>query len=107
MSDQRNVLEEYKINIDVWKHYDNLRQEKNKTFLTVNTILVAALAFVYKNGITVNSDMLILTVDSFLGAIVYISWFFLQSRNAKYIRYHIYQTRELEKNKLPEYNTFQ
>ena len=106
MSDQDNAIEEYKINIDMWKHYDNLRQEKNKTFLTANTILVATLGFLLKDGISTTSDMLIPSAVSFLGATVCILWFFLQSRNAKYIRYHIFQTQELEKAKLPEYSTF-
>lgn len=50
MSIQNSALEEYKINIDMWKHYDNLRQEKNKTFLTVNTILIPTLGFLLKDG---------------------------------------------------------
>ncbi len=50
MDTQNSALEEYKINVDMWKHYDNLRQEKNKTFLTVNTILIATLGFLMKDG---------------------------------------------------------
>ena len=107
MPSQDDPLEEYKINIDMWKHYDNLRQEKNKTFLTANTILVATLGFLFKDGNFTDNVTPIASAVSFLGATVCILWFFLQSRNAKYIRYHIYQTQELEKSKLSEYTTFQ
>jgi hypothetical protein len=91
---------------NMWKHYDNLRQEKNKTFLTENTILVATLGFLLKDVVNANNDILIASLVSFLGATVCILWFTLQSRNAKYIRYHIYQTEESERTKLPDYTTF-
>lgn len=106
MSSQNGALEEYKINIDMWKHYDNLRQEKNKTFLTANTILVPTLGFLLKDGISSDNVTLIASAVAFLGAIVCVLWFFLQTRNAKYIKYHILQTQELEVSKLAEYTTF-
>lgn len=106
MSNQNGALEEYKINIDMWKHYDNLRQEKNKTFITVNTILVPTLGFLVKDGLPSSEVTLIASLVAFLGAIVCVLWLFLQSRNAKYIEYHILQTMEIEKSKLAGFTTF-
>jgi hypothetical protein len=67
---QNSALEEYKINVDMWKHYDNLRQEKNKTFLTVNTILIATLGFLMKDCNLSGNVLVIASVISFLGTIV-------------------------------------
>ena len=106
MPSQNQALEEYKINIEMWKHYDNLRQEKNKTFLTVNTILVATLGFLLKDGMSSDNVAPIASTVALLGAIVCVLWFFLQTRNAKYIKYHILQTLEIEKSSLEDYTTF-
>ena len=41
--------EEYELNLEMWRHYDNLRQEKSKTFLTAQTILIAVSGFVFNS----------------------------------------------------------
>ena len=38
------------VHIEMWKHYDNLRQAKNGTFLTANSILVAIGGLVVYSG---------------------------------------------------------
>jgi len=34
--------------VEMWKHYDNLRQAKNTGFLTTNSILVAIVGFLIR-----------------------------------------------------------
>jgi hypothetical protein len=70
------------VHIEMWKHYDNLRQAKNGTFLTANSILVAIGGFVFNE-----SPELVLAI-SLLGIVIGVSWFLLLTRNAAYINYH-------------------
>jgi hypothetical protein len=35
--------------IEMWKHYDNLRQAKNTGFLTSNSILIAIVGFLIRD----------------------------------------------------------
>jgi len=94
-----NPLKEFELNVEMWKHYDNLRQDKNKTFLAVNTILMAALGFALKDHLSspVPSVVkhLILLVSA-LGILVSVLWFLLLSRNAAYVRFHRSRVQELE-----------
>jgi hypothetical protein len=92
-------LKEYELNLDMWKHYDNLRQDKNKTFLTVNTILVAALGFALKDHLSSplpSVIKLLVLLVSALGILVSVLWFLLLSRNAAYVKFHRARIEELE-----------
>lgn len=71
-----------RIHVDMWTHYDNLRQKKNSTFLTANTILVAIVGFSAKGALQ------LIPAISVLGIIIAIAWFLLLTRNAGYIEYH-------------------
>ena len=75
---------QFKTHIEMWKHYDVLRQAKNSGFLTANSILVAITGFLFKEPNTVTLIRLISSV----GLAVCISWFLLLTRNSAYIRYH-------------------
>ena len=68
--------------IEMWKHYDNLRQEKFVGFLTANSILLAIA------GLLVTISFVFIAAISFLGVVVCISWFLLLTRNTAYIKYH-------------------
>lgn len=68
--------------IDMWKHYDNLRQKKNGTFLTANSILVAIA------GLKATDTPVLVTAISVLGVAVCVSWILLLARNAAYIKFH-------------------
>lgn len=70
------------IHIEMWKHYDNLRQQKNSSFLTGHAIL-AAIA-----GFTVTDAPNLVVALSIVGIVIAISWFLLLARNASYIAYH-------------------
>jgi len=41
---RQNLLEEYQANVEMWKHDDNVRQQRARNFLTVNTLLILGLA---------------------------------------------------------------
>ena len=83
MADTQDEQSKYKIHIDMWKHYDDLRQAKNSGFLTTNSILVAITGSLFKDGKPV--ELIVLSV---LGIIVCISWFLLLTRNSAYIKFH-------------------
>lgn len=70
------------VHVQMWKHYDNLRQNKNSTFLTANTILAAIVGFSAKE---VPQLMWAISV---VGIIIGIAWFLLLTRNDAYIAYH-------------------
>jgi len=94
---EKEHLEEYRVNIDMWKHHDNLRQDKNKSFLTANGFLVAALGILLKLGKTVPfTELSAVVVISVFGLIISFLWILLQARNAAYINFHRLQLRSLE-----------
>lgn len=73
---------DYSDHIQMWRHYDNLRQKKNATFLTANSILIAIVGF----G-EIDIVQLFISV-SVLGILMNIAWFLLLLRNAEYIKLH-------------------
>jgi hypothetical protein len=70
--------------IEMWKHYDNLRQAKNTGFLTTNSILIAIVGFLIREP----KYLIFVRSVSALGALVCVSWFLLLTRNAAYIKHH-------------------
>ena len=74
----------FKLHIDMWKHYNGLRQGKTNAFLTVNSSLVAITGFLMREPTLVALVRLI----SALGIGVCASWFLLLLRNSAYIDYH-------------------
>ena len=74
----------FKLHIDMWKHYNGLRQGKTNAFLTANSILVAITGFLMREPTIIALVWLI----SALGIGVCASWFLLLSRNSVYIDYH-------------------
>ena len=74
----------FKLHIEMWKHYNTLRQGKTSGFLTANSILVAIVGFLMREPRIVALILLI----SVVGIGVCVSWFLLLSRNSAYIDYH-------------------
>jgi hypothetical protein len=75
--------------VDWWKHYDTLRQDKNKTFLAANSFLVAAVGFTLKNNKTgTRSDFVVMLFVAIVGFLACLLWFVLLSRNTLYIEFH-------------------
>lgn len=110
-SDQKEteLLKEYEINLEMWRHYDNLRQEKNRTFLTVNTILVAAMGFALKDqlvGPVQKVVALLVVLVSVLGILACVLWFLLLSRNSAYVKFHRDRIKALEPKVSPQFATF-
>ena len=52
------LLAEYKVNVDLWQHDDDLRQKRAATFLTVNLFLFGIVAFVIKESVLVGNGRL-------------------------------------------------
>lgn len=82
MEGEANHIEGDKIHIRMWNHYDNLRQKKNGTFLTANTILAAIAGFAASEALDLVWAM------SVVGIIIAVAWFLLLTRNDAYIAYH-------------------
>jgi hypothetical protein len=87
---------EYDINIEMWKHYDNLRQDKNKTFLAANSILAAAVGLALRGGEPDSGFQIVALLVALVGFLACVLWFLLLSRNAAYIRYHRDRASALE-----------
>ena len=76
-----------KSHIEMWKHYDNLRQAKNNGFLTTNSILVAIVGFLLREPRPFIFFLFIVLI-SVVGLLVCVSWFLLLTRNYAYIKHH-------------------
>jgi hypothetical protein len=94
---EKGAYHEYELNLEMWRHYDNLRQEKSKTFLTAQTILIAVSGFVFKSQDLNSALQLIFLWISLLGLGSSVLWFLLLVRNAGYIKFHRNRVGELEK----------
>jgi hypothetical protein len=46
--DHSIALDEYRMNIEMWRHFDGLRQQKNSAFLTAQGFLIAAVAIAFQ-----------------------------------------------------------
>ena len=77
--DDKHKLEDH---LEMWRHYDSLRQAKNSGFTTANTVLVAITAILLQEATG------LIVVVAILGIVVSASWFLLLDRNAAYIEYH-------------------
>ena len=94
MDKAENIEEERKTHLDMWRHYDSLRQAKNSGFMTANSILVAISGILFKEVRPVELFVLV----SLLGILVCISWFLLLARNTAYIEFHRKQAGKGDEN---------
>jgi hypothetical protein len=78
-SDPESML---KAHLEMWRHYDSLRQAKNSGFTTANTVLVAITGILFREAVG------LIAVVAILGIVVSACWFLLLDRNTFYIEYH-------------------
>lgn len=99
-------LKEYEINLDMWKHYDNLRQDKNKTFLAANSILAAAVGLTLRTEQSASGSNPVALLVSTVGFLSCLLWFLLLSRNAFYIKFHRSRVSFIESSMSAKFSTF-
>jgi hypothetical protein len=87
MSDSGS-LEEYRTNIELWKHDDVLRQGRNQTFLAANSAALVASGLI----ISASSDLIVQGLTAVSGAAfgcaLCDAWMTAQARHNAYIRFH-------------------
>lgn len=91
-----NLRSEYQANIQLWVHDDNLRQQRNGTFLNMNAILLVALGTLITISPSLLNAAAIASLISVFGLPICIMWYQIQSRNAEYIRFRRFQLRYIE-----------
>lgn len=94
--DHQSFLAEYEANVALWQHDDSLRQQRSATFLTVNIVLLTALAALI--GLRARPSYLgaIAFVFSVFGVIVSWVWHTVQLRNPEYVRFRRFQLQSIE-----------
>ena len=91
------AYKEHELNLEMWKHFDNLRQDKSKTFLTAQTILIALSGFVLKSQEISPVLRIVVLAVAVLGLVSSLLWVVLLRRNTAYIEFHRKRVRQLEK----------
>lgn len=99
------LLAEYQANIELWKHDDTLRQQRQTNFLTVNTILFVGLGTVAGFKPAIIHLCVIMFFFSLFGLLLSIIWHKVQVRNAEYVRFRRFQLQHIE-SKLGNVDTF-
>jgi hypothetical protein len=90
------LLAEYEANVALWQHDDLLRQQRNGNFLTVNTVLLAAIGALSAFKVEPLHLALIASVFGIFGIVVCRVWYIVQVRNSEYVRFRRYQLRSIE-----------
>lgn len=99
------LLTEYHANIELWKHDDILRQQRNTNFLTLNAALLTVLAALIALEVpSLYLGVAALTFFLFGLSVCYV-WYSIQARNAEYVRFRRFQLRSIEA-KIPVLSTF-
>jgi hypothetical protein len=93
-----DIIEEYRANIELWKHDDILRQKRISNFLTANTILLVALGSMtaFRWG-SAGLGLMFLFLSTF-GFSISLLWYSVQLRNSEYIHFRRFQLRAIEKH---------
>ncbi|MBI5474420.1 MAG: hypothetical protein HY961_18945 [Ignavibacteriae bacterium] len=93
-----HLIEEYKANVELWKHDDSLRQQRIGNFLTANTVLITALgALITISSFSSALGIVSVLLSTFGFSISYV-WYFVSIRNANYIRLRRLVFQEIESN---------
>ena len=101
----QNLLEEYRANVQLWMHDDNLRQKRTENLLTTNTILLVALGVLINLNAHANNTAVCCILISFFGLLLSLIWNSILKRNAHYIMFRRIHLKFLEK-KLQPMSTF-
>ncbi len=105
-SDVDLLLAEYKANVDLWKHDDDLRQKRTATFLTVNLFLFGIVAFVVKEAAIAKAGIVVATFFAgAFGVLTSAIWLVILLRSHQYLSFRRRQLAEIEA-KLGTVNTF-
>ncbi|UCC62838.1 MAG: hypothetical protein JSV36_19150 [Anaerolineae bacterium] len=91
-----NLLEEYKANIDLWIYEATFRQQRDQTFLTMNTILLVALSILMAISSSLLYSSVIAVLIAVFGLSACIMWHRILVRNGAYMRFRRYQLRGIE-----------
>ena len=91
-----NIRDEYRANIDLWVYDNTFRNQRNGTFLNINTALLVALSIL----ITISPSILNISITgaliSVFGLVTCMMWRQIMIRNAAYVNFRRYQLRGLE-----------
>jgi len=94
--DEKRLVDEYNMNIELWKHDDNLRQLRNNNFLSVNALFVVALGtYISLRPPEVNLAAAMILLAVLCTPITWV-WSRMQFRNAEYIRFRRMQLLSIE-----------
>jgi hypothetical protein len=95
-SEERSLLEEYRVNVELWKHDDTLRQTRTGNFLQVNSVLLATFCAL----ISIQPGFVNVAISSILlptfGILISLCWHSVMTRNSDYIRLRRFQLRSIE-----------
>ena len=103
--EQTKLLVEYQANVELWKHDDMLRQQRNSNFLAVNTILLVGLGAVIGLKPPLQYLGAIDILFSIFGLFLCVIWNKVQVRNSEYVRFRRFQLQHIE-SKLHNVDTF-
>ena len=94
---QAKLIVEYQANVELWKHDDNLRQQRQTNFLNVNTIMLVGIAAVVGFKPELIEFGITLSIFSCFGLLIAVIWYRVQVRSAEYIRFRRHQLVHIEK----------
>lgn len=92
------LLEELKLNVDLWKHEEGLRQQRNTAFLAINSLLVVGGGTIIGAEPTEARLRWGAVAFGVLGAVLCILWAIIQFRHHAYARFRRMQMADLEKS---------
>jgi hypothetical protein len=98
MEEQRiaKLLAEYEANIELWKHDDNTRLQRNGIFLNVNTLLLIALGALITVNPSIWAAAAVSCLLSFFGLPICVMWYRILLRGGEYVRFRRFQLRAIE-----------
>lgn len=103
--EEKRLLDEYRVNVDLWKHDDLIRQSRTGNFLNVNTILLVALSAIFGIGQSVSGIAIPSILFSVFGLAICWIWRAVLVRNFAYVLFRRFQLRSIEA-RLPGLTTF-
>ena len=103
--EEKRLLDEYRVNVDLWKHDDLIRQSRTGNFLNVNTILLVALSAIFGIGQSISGIAIPSILFSVFGLAICWIWRAVLVRNFAFVLFRRFQLRSIEA-RLPGLTTF-
>ena len=91
-----NIRDEYRSNIDLWVYDITFRNQRNGTFLNINTALLVALSILITVSPSLRNVSITGALISLFGLITCTMWRQIMIRNAAYVNFRRYHLRTLE-----------